>query len=195
LAARGSGEVCDLVERVERAAIGVGGLGVDPRLDDGVKAGEHEADERATAEPGPLGKHDRHEDHRNDRERHKRRVGPDVAAAANDRRRGERSRQHSGEIDRTEQADGEIGETFNAGSQRRHDAHQAVAADQHQHGQQQRGNGGKGGGHTANRRWLMVSAMVSHHRPARDADARPNRFDKMRARLENRHIDLASDCI
>jgi hypothetical protein len=34
-----------------------------------------------------------------------------VTAAANDRRRGERSRQHSGEIDRAEQADGEIGET------------------------------------------------------------------------------------
>ena len=54
-------------------------------------------------------------------------------AAPNDRRRREGPRQHSGEIDGAEQADSQIGETFEAGSQRRRHANQAVAADQEQH--------------------------------------------------------------
>jgi len=58
-----------------------------------------------------------------------------VAAAANDRRRGERSGQHSGEIERTEQADAEVGEALDACSERRDDADQAVAADQKQDGE------------------------------------------------------------
>jgi hypothetical protein len=78
LPACGSSEVCDLIERVEDAAIGVGRLGVDPSLDHRIKAGEHEAEERAAAEPGPLGNEDGHEDHRNDCERHKGRESPDM---------------------------------------------------------------------------------------------------------------------
>ena len=60
------------------AAIGVGRLGVDPGLDHRIEAGEHEAEERAAAEPGPLGNEDGHEDHRNDCERHKGRESPDM---------------------------------------------------------------------------------------------------------------------
>ena len=52
LPARGSGEIGDLVERIERAPIGVGRLGVDPGLDHRVEPREHEADQRATGEPG-----------------------------------------------------------------------------------------------------------------------------------------------
>lgn len=140
LSARGSGEVRNLIERVKRAAIGVGRLGVDPGLDHRIKAHEHQADQRAAAEPGPLGEHDWHQDYENDRERHERRKRPDVAGAANDSGRRESSRQHAGEIDRAEQADREIGEALDSGSQRRRDANQAVAADQHQHGQKQRGD-------------------------------------------------------
>ena len=51
LAAGGGGEIGDLVERVERAAIGVGRLGVDPGFDHRVEAGEDEADQRAEDEP------------------------------------------------------------------------------------------------------------------------------------------------
>jgi hypothetical protein len=120
-----------------------------------------------------LGQHDRHEDHGNNRESDKRRVGSDVAAAADDRRRGERSRQHSGEIDRAEQADGEVGEALDAGPQRRHDADEAIAADQHQNGQQERGDGGKGGGQTANRLLAFDSAIALNHRPMCDAENPP----------------------
>src|ERR1700722_19283698 len=69
-----------LIEGVEDDAIGVGRLGVDPGLDHRIEAGEHEADERAAAEPGPLGNEDGHEDHRNDGERHKGRESPDMPA-------------------------------------------------------------------------------------------------------------------
>ena len=116
LSAGGGGEIRDLVEGVQRAAIGVGRLGVDPGLDDGVEPGKHEADQRATGEPGPWEEHDGHEDHGNDRQRDKGGVSPDVAAASDDRRRREGPGQHSGEIDGTKQADSQVGKALNAGS-------------------------------------------------------------------------------
>ena len=189
LSARGSDEIGNLVESVERAAIGVGRFGVDPGLDNGVEPGEHEADERATGEPRQREDHDGHKDHRSDRQRDKGGVGPDVTAAPNDRRRGEGPGQHSGEIDRPEQTDGQLGEAVDARPQRRRHADQAVAADQEQHREQESGDGGK----DAQKGRIGVgvsigSGMVSHHRPARDVVVRLMLFDKMRGCLENRHI-------
>ena len=53
-----------------------------------------------------------------------------------------------------------VGETLEAGSERRRQADQAIAADQHQHGEQERCDGRKGG-HGGNRVGLGVGRRLT----------------------------------
>ena len=186
LSASGRGEVRDLVEGIKRAAIGVGRLGVDPGFDHRVKPCKHEADQCATDQPGAGGEHDRHEDHGNDRERHKSGVSSDMAALPDDGGRRERPGQHSGEVDGTEQSDSQVGKALNAGSKRRRHPDQAVAANEQQHGQQQRGNGWK---RTHTDESALEEVIVSYDEPRRVP--RTNRPVKKRGCLENRHTVLS----
>ena len=166
LAGGGGAEVGDLIERVKRAAIGIGRLGVDPGLDDRIEAGEDEADQRAEDEPRRRRHEHRHQDDAGDGERHERGESADVTAASDDDGRGQGPGQHTGEIDRSQQSDGEVGKALEPRSQGRRDADQRVAADQEQHRKEQGGDRGEGvqGG------CLLEVPMVACQRPARDRE-------------------------
>jgi hypothetical protein len=84
-----------------------------------------------------------------------------LPAPTNDRRRGQSSRQHSGEIDGAEEPDREVGKALDPGSQGGCDAHGAVAADRHQDGQQERGDGGKSGGHKGESAFVLADSLTT----------------------------------
>ena len=66
LPARRGDEIDDLIDAVERAAVGVARLGVDPGFGDRVDAGEDEAERAARDHPRGRRDRGRHQDHGDD---------------------------------------------------------------------------------------------------------------------------------